>query len=586
MSHEMSNNQSRKRHSDEPLETTPSKRARVEEPERSLEERETEPLNIGVTNNAKKRKSDGEGGTGTAKKAKVRRYWSESDLNDWYTPEGNTGTFPTGTDPSIAPPGFRVPVPAALVEEAPELLEQPREDITKPMGQQPGGDVLEPVEEPKAYFPESVEQPQRDILGSINQPQAHFSHPVEQPRGNVVEPVEQPQAYVIEPLEQTRGDVPAPVSQPQAYIPDLVKQPQVDVSRLEEQLRLEQATPEPFNVTHPEEQPQGKFHQQAEQSSSTIPSLEEQLISVQAKPTVPPRKVKKVPSISTEELQRMEDEEEAEFARKRSQKSLSLFARLHHSVVNSNHNWWHDGTNQEVSRRRHYGDGDDDDDVDPLDADFQDVDYEYGEDEDGGDLDAIRKRREEAEDPTYDPNFVAEEISDAGLKQKYGMKIPDYKPKGPGWAEQQEEQRKRDEEAKAWKMLNSELGQGVTNAASFEYKSWHKECKAFFAQDKRARAKVMMDDGVPFPKIQAGFCTVVSRDCVRGEKLRICQHDVLRVLKGSGVQVDGEEWLERLKRERLRWHPDKFSNKMGKKWEAEAKELFQMIQALTEREKK
>lgn len=48
-----------------------------------------------------------------------------------------------------------------------------------------------------------------------------------------------------------------------------------------------------------------------------------------------------------------------------------------------------------------------------------------------------------------------------------------------------------------------------------------------------------------------------KRGCIKGKNLGVCVHDIGKVLKGSGM-FDTEGWMAWLKRERLRWHPDKF----------------------------
>ncbi len=86
-----------------------------------------------------------------------------------------------------------------------------------------------------------------------------------------------------------------------------------------------------------------------------------------------------------------------------------------------------------------------------------------------------------------------------------------------------------------------------------------------------------------FPKIARGFCKLEAHECIKGELLNCCQHDEQRCLRGSGVNTEGEPWLEKLKKERIRWHPDKFTHKMGKKFEREAQEFFQILQALVKK---
>ena len=144
-----------------------------------------------------------------------------------------------------------------------------------------------------------------------------------------------------------------------------------------------------------------------------------------------------------------------------------------------------------------------------------------------------------------------------------------------------------EEEAKIWEAAEKELARlSASTAASSEYKEWHKLCTLFFTNGKKfVAANHEKLTYLPFPRIRPMFCTAIGRDCVRGDKLGICQHDVERVLKGSGIQMDGAAWLKWLGKERLNWHTDRFKNWVGKKWEPEAREMFQMIQALIDKEK-
>lgn len=60
---------------------------------------------------------------------------------------------------------------------------------------------------------------------------------------------------------------------------------------------------------------------------------------------------------------------------------------------------------------------------------------------------------------------------------------------------------------------------------------------------------------------------------MKGDKLGFCQHQLRELFMGSG-----EYEMVWLKRERLRWHPDKFPG--GGEVQALAQEMFQVIQAL------
>lgn len=62
---------------------------------------------------------------------------------------------------------------------------------------------------------------------------------------------------------------------------------------------------------------------------------------------------------------------------------------------------------------------------------------------------------------------------------------------------------------------------------------------------------------------------------MRMPKLKLCHHELERTLRGSGSY--SEAWL---KKERLRWHPDKFATK-GNGPELGG-EMFKLIQKLLE----
>lgn len=64
---------------------------------------------------------------------------------------------------------------------------------------------------------------------------------------------------------------------------------------------------------------------------------------------------------------------------------------------------------------------------------------------------------------------------------------------------------------------------------------------------------------------------------MKGERLGFCNHQLKEFLMGSGVYDTA-----RLKKEKVRWHPDKFPGRdaVG----ALAQELFQMLQMLIDSE--
>ena len=101
------------------------------------------------------------------------------------------------------------------------------------------------------------------------------------------------------------------------------------------------------------------------------------------------------------------------------------------------------------------------------------------------------------------------------------------------------------------------------NREELKGKDWHRVAQKFLDDETGT---------VPFPKPFTLGCTRAD-PCVRGEMLNICHHDVEHVLKQ--VEDYGDAYL---KKERLRWHPDKFSGRGNV--QVMAQEMFQMIQRL------
>jgi hypothetical protein len=93
-------------------------------------------------------------------------------------------------------------------------------------------------------------------------------------------------------------------------------------------------------------------------------------------------------------------------------------------------------------------------------------------------------------------------------------------------------------------------------------KGWHKDAQKFLDDETGT---------VPFPKPFTRGCTRTD-PCVRGEMLGVCHHDVEHVLRNA--REYGDVYLK----ERLRWHPDKFSGRGDV--QIMAQEMFQMIQRL------
>ncbi|KAF4620139.1 hypothetical protein G7Y89_g14682 [Cudoniella acicularis] len=111
---------------------------------------------------------------------------------------------------------------------------------------------------------------------------------------------------------------------------------------------------------------------------------------------------------------------------------------------------------------------------------------------------------------------------------------------------------------------------------------WAKACQDFFGKKP----------GAKFPDLPRQFSMPQSRlggllrldrcvqdgRCVKGEKLRICYHKLELPFRKTAKGEYGEEWL---KKERLRWHPDKFpAGEWLEGTQEKAQEMFQLIQAL------
>jgi hypothetical protein len=132
--------------------------------------------------------------------------------------------------------------------------------------------------------------------------------------------------------------------------------------------------------------------------------------------------------------------------------------------------------------------------------------------------------------------------------------------------EEAEAWRKRDADAewrrKEWVRMDVSRDERERN----EGRKWHKATKDFL-DDETGK--------VPFPIPWKGKEGCKKGGCVRGELMGVCCHDVERVLReGAGVVYD-EGYL---RKERLRWHPDRFTGRGDV--QVMAQEMFQMIQRL------
>ncbi|KAF7897058.1 hypothetical protein EAF00_005286 [Botryotinia globosa] len=84
-------------------------------------------------------------------------------------------------------------------------------------------------------------------------------------------------------------------------------------------------------------------------------------------------------------------------------------------------------------------------------------------------------------------------------------------------------------------------------------------------------AAFVKDNTQEFPRLKKHGCA--RNNCVRGEILELCHHEVEMTLRGSGVFDE-----KMMKKERLRWHPDRWTGKGD--LQIKASELFQLIQRI------
>jgi len=140
---------------------------------------------------------------------------------------------------------------------------------------------------------------------------------------------------------------------------------------------------------------------------------------------------------------------------------------------------------------------------------------------------------------------------------------------------EEERLRKMQEEAEAWRRRDQDV--------EWRRKEWVRmgverdEREKMSAGKWQVAAKEFSDDEtgkVPFPIPKLGTQACKRDGCVMGEKLGVCHHDVERVLmEGNGVYD-----VVYLKKERLKWHPDRFPGRGDV--QIMAQEMFQIIQRL------
>ncbi|TGO59672.1 hypothetical protein BCON_0042g00400 [Botryotinia convoluta] len=84
-------------------------------------------------------------------------------------------------------------------------------------------------------------------------------------------------------------------------------------------------------------------------------------------------------------------------------------------------------------------------------------------------------------------------------------------------------------------------------------------------------AAFIKDNTQGFPRLKKHGCA--RNNCVQGEILGVCHHEVEMTLRGSGAFDE-----KMMKKERLRWHPDRWTGKGD--LQTKANELFQLIQRI------
>ena len=127
---------------------------------------------------------------------------------------------------------------------------------------------------------------------------------------------------------------------------------------------------------------------------------------------------------------------------------------------------------------------------------------------------------------------------------------------------QKEKSKKR--EAKKEEQRQEQIAS--TLKAQLHFQTWSQACHNFFANSSQ-----------PFPQTPTYGCK--ENRCIKGELVSACHHDMERTMIGSGCY--SKDWL---KKERLKWHPDKFHGMGG--IQEMAAEMFVLIQRLIDGDKK
>jgi hypothetical protein len=108
----------------------------------------------------------------------------------------------------------------------------------------------------------------------------------------------------------------------------------------------------------------------------------------------------------------------------------------------------------------------------------------------------------------------------------------------PGSKKQRQEEKRQRRDLKKEQQHREQIAQ--TSKAQVNFESWSQSCAKFFSSSDQT-----------FPQLPSYGCD--KNPCVRGERLGVCHYEMERTMLGSGYY--SRDWL---KKERLKWHPDKF----------------------------
>ncbi|KAG9235363.1 hypothetical protein BJ875DRAFT_483312 [Amylocarpus encephaloides] len=140
------------------------------------------------------------------------------------------------------------------------------------------------------------------------------------------------------------------------------------------------------------------------------------------------------------------------------------------------------------------------------------------------------------------------------------------------------EQKRREREQRKWEsdtgFVTTSFMREQSLSDSPAIQAWHQSCEKFFSVNSTLPANNT------FPKPPTLKTTCRKKICVRSERLSACCCTLRVLFKSKGMS--SVDW----KKERLRWHPDRFS-KLGTDEEVVvcAKEMFQLFQGIVGGEK-